>query len=114
MNETIKTAAPAPVAVGDIFRNSWGYDQTNVDYYQVVRVTAKSVSVRPICQKRVEDTGSSNGMACRVRPVPDSFTNAPAETRRFKLCGDNYYITSKFGCCARVSPTESAYCSWYA
>jgi hypothetical protein len=26
------------VKVGDIFRSSWGYDQTNIDYYQVVRL----------------------------------------------------------------------------
>ena len=36
------------VKVGDIFRNSWGYEQTTVDFYQVVRVSAKSVWVRRI------------------------------------------------------------------
>lgn len=33
---------------GDIYVNSWGYDQTNVDFYEVVRVTASKVELRPI------------------------------------------------------------------
>lgn len=33
---------------GDIFYNSWGYDQTNVDFYEVVRVTACKAEIRPI------------------------------------------------------------------
>ena len=36
------------VAVGDIFRSRWGYDQTNIDFYVITKVTAKSVSARPI------------------------------------------------------------------
>jgi len=33
------------VKVGDMFVESWGYDQTNVDVYEVVRVTPKSVAL---------------------------------------------------------------------
>lgn len=41
-------AAPADVgvAVGDIFYSSWGYDQTNVDFYKVVGLTPKGVRVQ--------------------------------------------------------------------
>lgn len=38
------------VKVGDIFYASWGYDQTNIDYYQVVRVTESGAYFRPIVQ----------------------------------------------------------------
>ncbi len=35
--------------VGDVLRSSWGYDQTNVDYYQVTALKgAKQVTVRRI------------------------------------------------------------------
>jgi hypothetical protein len=34
--------------VGEIYCISWGYDQTNVDFYQVVGVTAKFVKVREL------------------------------------------------------------------
>lgn len=36
---------PNPYAVGSIFHTSWGYDQTNVEYYVVVRESAASVWV---------------------------------------------------------------------
>jgi len=39
-------AQPVAVAVGDVFKASWGYDQTNIDYYQVVRVVGpKTVEI---------------------------------------------------------------------
>lgn len=43
----------AGVKVGDIFYASWGYDQTNVDWYQVVDVTASGCYILPIGSKRV-------------------------------------------------------------
>jgi hypothetical protein len=33
------------VVVGDVFRCSWGYDQTNIDYYEVISVTGKSATI---------------------------------------------------------------------
>lgn len=33
---------------GDVLRSSWGYDQTNVDYYQVTRVSDRCAWVREI------------------------------------------------------------------
>jgi hypothetical protein len=52
-------------AVGSVWYTSWGYDQTNVEFFQVVRETEKSIWLRRIgCEAR-------NG---RVYPVPDSWT----------------------------------------
>lgn len=49
---TGRRRAPAPnvegVEVGDIFYASWGYDQTNIDYYVVVALTPKRVKIRAI------------------------------------------------------------------
>jgi hypothetical protein len=47
--------APMPTPkVGDILRCSWGYDQTNIDFYQVVAVVGKaSVRIRKLTSKRV-------------------------------------------------------------
>jgi hypothetical protein len=41
--------------VGMILASTWGYDQTNVDFYEVTKVTAKTVTLRPIKSRRVED-----------------------------------------------------------
>jgi hypothetical protein len=42
-----------PYKVGDVFKSSWGYDQTNINYYQAIKVTAKTVTVREIAQDRI-------------------------------------------------------------
>ena len=51
--------APAEVGVqvGDFFVNSWGYDQTNVDFYKVVGLTPKGVKVQKWTKAVVEDNG---------------------------------------------------------
>lgn len=54
---TIEKVAPK---VGDIFYTSWGYDQTNVEFFKVVRVSAASVWVQETGQKR-EYTEYGNG-----------------------------------------------------
>ena len=40
--------------VGDVLYTSWGYDQTNVDFYEVVETKAKSVVVCKIGSREVE------------------------------------------------------------
>lgn len=42
------------VKVGDIFYTSWGYDQTNIDFYQVVDRTAATVEVVKIGKNCVD------------------------------------------------------------
>ena len=56
--------------VGSVWYTSWGYDQTNVDYYQVVRESESSVWLRKI--------GSyvENG---RLYPNPGMFLGAANE-----------------------------------
>lgn len=46
--------------VGDIFRTSWGYDQTNVEYFQIVEIKGKQAVLREICQN-VTETGWNTG-----------------------------------------------------
>lgn len=36
------------IKVGDVFTYSWGYEQTNIDFFQVVSTTEKTVSIRKI------------------------------------------------------------------
>jgi hypothetical protein len=58
-----------PYKVGDIFRSSWGYDQTNINFYQAIKVTTKTVTVREIAQERIA-TGPMQG---RCVPVVSQF-----------------------------------------
>ena len=59
----IKTVSVDPVKpetetleVGDIVYNSWGWEQTNIDFYVVTRRTAKTVNICRIASKVVETT----------------------------------------------------------
>lgn len=56
--------------VGDILAASWGYDQTNVNWYEVVGVQGKSVALREIASETVE----SEMTYSHVVPVPGRFT----------------------------------------
>jgi hypothetical protein len=59
------------VKVGDIFVMSWGYDQTNVDYFQVVELKgSQMVKIREIASKFVRAASPMSGY---VKPVKDAF-----------------------------------------
>jgi hypothetical protein len=65
--DVTKVEQPKPnVNVGDIFVCSWGYDQTNIDYYMVTNVKNKTVNLVSIGQKR-NYTGPMQGEC-----VPDT------------------------------------------
>ncbi|MDE2344392.1 MAG: hypothetical protein KGL63_13575 [Betaproteobacteria bacterium] len=54
-------AKTSGLVVGDILVSSWGYDQTNIDYYQVTAIHGKnSVTIRPIAAAS-KDTGYMTG-----------------------------------------------------
>lgn len=69
--EEVKKLFKNPFAVGDIIHHSWGYDQTQCDYYQVVAITDKSVALRKIAGKTVP--GSEGSMCCSLLPEKDHF-----------------------------------------
>lgn len=45
------------LARGDILYSSWGYDQTNVDFYEVTAVSGKAVVIREIAKKSLSSGG---------------------------------------------------------
>ena len=53
---TIEKAKVQP-KVGDILYSSWGYDQTNIEFYKVVKVSDFSVWIQQVATKIVEVTG---------------------------------------------------------
>jgi hypothetical protein len=48
------------VKVGDVFRSSWGYDQTNIDYYEVTKIIGAMIEVCEIARMS-ETTGFLSG-----------------------------------------------------
>ena len=74
---------PHSLKKGDILSSSWGYDQTNIDFYEVVDVLAKSVVVRKIGEKVVKSSPGSD----YVVPAPGKFIGPAMRKRATK---DNY------------------------
>ena len=100
--------------VGDVLSTSWGYDQTNVDMYQIVEMkTAKTAVLREIAQERVE--GSDGMMSCQMIPVKDDFIGEPF-TKRILVngwCKEGYVSIKSFITATLLKKGESCYCSWY-
>ncbi|KWF77602.1 hypothetical protein WL93_26690 [Burkholderia diffusa] len=73
-----RKSAPNPLKVGDILQASWGYEQTNVDYYQVTAAIGKhTVEIQEVSSIR-EATGDMQGISV---PAPGNFIGAPMRKR---------------------------------
>lgn len=106
-----------PAKIGDVLVGTWGYDQTNVDCYQVIAVRGKMVDVQEIALQPVPDSIQGNGMADTVVPVKNVFKkDEPVLSRRvFKGYTNDYGV--KINDCVNVyltDPKERHYRSWYA
>ena len=76
-----KTTVPTTnnIEIGDIFYTSWGYDQTNVDFFEVVAKTSKMLKLREIKAKKDYRYGYS-GLA---NPIRGSFADDKIYTRKY-------------------------------
>ena len=120
-----------PFKPDDIFHHSWGYDQTQCDFYQVVEVRGLSLILRPIASRAVE--GSEGFMSESRLAVKDAFIDKcshaltkyssditpenPTITKRVRCHTYNgkksYFISTPYGWCSQWEG-KPEYCSWYA
>ena len=70
--------------IGDIIVNSWGYEQTNIDFYIVTAVKGKTIAVAEVYGAQVEGSLYSHGMACDVVPTTELKPNAKTFNLRVK------------------------------
>lgn len=96
--------------VGDILHYSWGYDQTNCEFYQIVSITAHTVDIREIASEVVPGSDYPHGMACTLIARPNVFLKKPIERHR---ANKTNCVSMKFG---SASPWDGkpCYLSWYA
>ena len=59
--------------IGDLFHASWGYDQTNETFFQVVNVGGKTIEVREIAGQSKYD----GPMCGHTKPTPNHFVSEP-------------------------------------
>ena len=73
--------------VGDFFYSSWGYDQTNIDFYQVTEVKGKQVTIREVGKREVSQSQTS----VSVVPMKDNFTG-PSMKKIPQVRGSSVYV----------------------
>lgn len=100
-----------PAKVGEILYSSWGYEQTNIDFYQVLAVKGKFVEVRELQQNKNE-TDWLRG-TCTPR-ANDFVSDAPVLRKKALQSWDNkeYYI--KVNECAWAAPWDGRPLHWTA
>ena len=100
--------------VGTILRYSWGYGQTNVDWFQVIRRTDKSVWIREI-EGNIEEKGFMCGDAT---PRPGEFKldqqglRVKALRKKVQEQGGEEFVKMDYGLAVPWNG-RPAYVSWY-
>ena len=103
--------------IGDILQNTWGYEQTNQEFYQIVRFKGtKQIVCRELNKEQNYKEGYSS-MSSFVGPVKDSFYNEKELTLTckateyspfFHICNPKSFYYFHFW------DGREQYCSWYA
>jgi len=104
-----------PLKVGDILYTSWGYDQTNVDFFQVLEVKDCFCHIKQIHGEYVEGT---EGRDCsHVTAVKNSFIERKEIQRKKILTSDggkSIYLKINESATAWLWDGRPKYSSWYA
>lgn len=93
--------------VDDIFVSSWGYEQTNVDYYKILEIKGNEAVFVEIGQ--IVEEGSEGHDCCRVLPDPGVITGEPFK-KKIQL-GECISMASYEHC--HKWEGKSNYKSWY-
>lgn len=102
------------VQVGFIFHCSWGYDQTNNDFYQVIAKKGQFVTLRAIGQKSIASPVFSP-MSDHRTAVKDAFLeNSKPFVKKVQFSSGRPYITMNSYSSAHLWDGEKVYNSWYA
>lgn len=99
-----KRAAGHKLKAGDVLRCSWGYDQTNIDYYEVTRLLgARMVEIRAIGAESIE----SGSMTGECVPRPRHYIGEPMRKAVSDYDGQSVRIAS-YASAHKIEPCEVA------
>ena len=98
--------------VGDIFVALWWYDQTNANFFQVIKTTNKSVTVRPIKKRKV--TEDNQAMIGSVVPIKNAFDGKATTRRIYYYEGEELFNAGESYGSANKWNGKPVGISWYA
>ena len=80
------------LCTGDILYSSWGWEQTNIDFYQVIAIRGCTVRLRQLDPRITED-----GYMCGTTvPLPDVFKSKTHTHRQQGCKSGSYKICTQF------------------
>lgn len=94
------------VKVGDIFLCSWGYEQTNVDFYKLISLKGKKGVFQEVGYEEVEQT---SWCSANVKVNPDNLVGEPFTKM---LNGDSFKKYSFATAFRMQNPDAKVYKSW--
>lgn len=98
------------VKVGDLFVSSWGWEQTNVDFYQCVATKGKRTFVIREIASKMSNRATGNGMACFKIPVKDAFL----DPEKYPPLTKSSLKLNSYSSLSKTTEESEHYCSWYA
>lgn len=105
-----RKGAACPFKEGDLLEGSWGYDQTNVEFWRIVAVRGRKVIIREVSHVTVP--GSEGFMCATVVPGeifgPEQVHIAQTHN------GREWYVRLHESCSLRLSDGGPCCKSWYA
>lgn len=103
-DELIAAISPEPkLEAGAILYTSWGYDQTNVDFYRVEKIAGQWVTFRKISKVEASDDTADNPATLTGRVVPADPIEPIGEPKRRKI------LARESGAVAKLESYSYAY-----
>ena len=104
--------AVCPFKKGDILEGSWGYDQTNVEFFEIVEAKGRKVTIRELGHATIK--GSEGFMCESVVPDHGRYIGEPESHIAQTYNGDSWYVKLHDSCSLSLWNGGKAYKSWYA
>lgn len=78
---------------GDILYSTWGYEQTNADFYLVLKTTPKTVTLQQLETSTDEIPGKMVG---KTIPIKDKPTGKPLRRKVHNHHGDEFIVITNY------------------
>lgn len=115
--QDVKDSFVNPFKVGEVYYDSWGYEQTNIDFYLITEVKEKSVMIQRIGKIFCEG-GKESGMSSNVKPDIENKIGQPEiKIIQIRVWNDKptFFLKSRHGWISKYTDGErGVYSSWYA